>query len=117
VAAAAAADPELDVRGAVMLTPWDSLPSLAQRLYWYLPARWLARDQYDNVRNLRVFPGPVAVLMADRDEVIPNPHTERLYESLPEPKRLWVFRNAGHNSWPTAPSEVWWAEVMGFLSG
>jgi alpha-beta hydrolase superfamily lysophospholipase len=116
VASAVAADPELEVQGAVMLTPWDRLPDLAQRIYWYLPARWLARDRYDNVGNLQEFPGPVAVLMADRDEVIPNAHTMRLYESLPDPKRLWVFQNAGHNSWPTAPDAGWWAEVMEWVS-
>jgi alpha-beta hydrolase superfamily lysophospholipase len=116
VAAAAAAGPELDVRGAVMLTPWDDLPSLAQRHYWYLPARWLARDKYDNVKNLRVFPGPVALLMAERDEVIPNAHTKRLYDSLPDPKRLWVFQDVGHNTWPTSPNEAWWAEVMNWLT-
>jgi len=117
VAAAAATDPELDVRGAVMLTPWDDLPSLAQRHYWYLPARWLARDKYDNLKNLRAFPGPVAVLMADRDEVIPNAHTMRLYDSLPNEKRLWVFESAGHNSWPIWPNAVWWAEVIDWLGG
>jgi pimeloyl-ACP methyl ester carboxylesterase len=115
-AAAVAADSELEVRGAVMLTPWDSLPRLAQRLYWYLPARWLVRDRYDNVENLRTFDGPVAVLMAGRDEVIPNAHTMRLYESLPGQKRLWVFDRAGHNSWPASADAGWWAEVMDFVA-
>jgi len=117
VASAVAADPDLEVQGAVMLTPWDRLPDLAQSLYWYLPAKWLTRDKYDNVRNLRDYDGPVAVVMAGRDEVIPNVHTERLYESLPAVKKLWVFENAGHNTWPTAAGSKWWAEVMEFVSG
>jgi alpha-beta hydrolase superfamily lysophospholipase len=116
VASAVAAAPELEVRGAVMLTPWDRLPDLAQHHYWYLPAKWLTRDQYDNVQNLRAFSGPVAVLMADRDEVIPTAHAMRLYESLPGDKRLWVFESAGHSSWPTSPDEPWWAELMEWLS-
>jgi alpha-beta hydrolase superfamily lysophospholipase len=117
VASAIAADTALQVRGAVMLTPWDTLPEVAQHKFWYLPARWLTRDQYDNVRNLRGFDGPVAVIMADRDRVIPNAHTLRLYESLPGEKRLWVFEHAGHNTWPTAPDAAWWAEVMEFIAG
>ena len=116
VASAVAADPDLEVRTAVMLTPWDRLPDLAQRIYWYLPARWLARAKYDNISNLQDFVGPVAVLMAGRDEVIPNVHTMRLYESLSSPKRLWVFQDAGHNSWPTAPDASWWTEVMEWVS-
>jgi hypothetical protein len=31
--------------------------------------------------------------------------------------RLWVFQNAGHNSWPTTPDAAWWAEVLDWLSG
>jgi pimeloyl-ACP methyl ester carboxylesterase len=54
--------------------------------------------------------------MALADEIIPNAHTRRLYESLPEPKRLWEFEGAGHNSWPSDPSEAWWSEVMSFLA-
>jgi pimeloyl-ACP methyl ester carboxylesterase len=115
VASAVAAHHELEVRGAVMLTPWARLPELAQSLYWYLPARWLVRDRYDNVGNLRDFSGPVAVLMAGRDEVIPNAHTMRLYDSLPGKKRLWVFEDAGHNTWPTTSDADWWAQVAAFL--
>ena len=117
VASAVAADAELEIEGAVMLTPWDTLPNLAQRIYWYLPAHWIVRDRYDNVRNLQRFDGPVAVLMAGQDEVIPNTHAMRLYEALPAEKRLWVFEGVGHNTWPTAPDEEWWAEVMAFLAG
>jgi pimeloyl-ACP methyl ester carboxylesterase len=108
-------DPELDVRGAVMLTPWYRLPDLAQHLYRYLPARWLVRERYDNAANLARFAGPVAVLMAGRDEIIPSAHTMRLYESLANEKRLWVFESAGHNSWPTSPGAAWWGEVMEWL--
>ena len=116
VASAVAADSELEIQGAVMLTPWDTLPDLAQRIYWYLPARWIVRDRYDNVSNLRDFDGPVAVLLAGQDEIIPNVHSMRLYASLPGEKRLWIFEGTGHNTWPTAPDAEWWAEVMAFLA-
>lgn len=107
-----------------MLTPWDSLPDLAQRLYWYLPTRWLVRDRYDNVQNLRAYeaqaaPGSrprVAVLMATEDEIIPNAHTMRLYDSLQGEKRLWRFEGASHNSWPLSPDAPWWTEVMEWIS-
>ena len=117
IASAVAADSELEIQGAVMLTPWDTLPDLAQRIYWYLPARWIVRDRYDNVSNLRAFDGPVVVLMAGQDEIIPNMHSMRLHASLPGEKRLWIFEGAGHNTWPTAPDTEWWAEVMAFITG
>ena len=42
--------------------------------------------------------------------------TMRFYESLPGEKKLWVFQDAGHNSWPTALDAGWWAEVMEWVS-
>jgi uncharacterized protein len=116
VACAVVADQNLAVDGAILLTPWDSLPSTAHAHYRFLLARWLVRDSYDNIMNLRHFPRPVAVLMADQDEIIPNRLTTRLYQSISGTKRLWVFPNAGHNSWPIAPTLSWWDEVMKFIA-
>ena len=116
VAAAVAADSPVPISGVILLTPWDSLPDLAQTLYWYFPARWLVRDQYDNVRSLRSFHGPVAVLLAERDEIIPRKLSMRLFDNLTSPKRLWIFDNAGHNTWPTGAAEPWWREVTDFLT-
>jgi pimeloyl-ACP methyl ester carboxylesterase len=116
VAAAVAADPAIPAEGLVMITPWDSLPAVAQALYWHLPIQRLVRDKYDNVRNLRAYEKPVAVLLAECDEIIPRKNSMRLYESLAVAKRLWVFAGAGHNSWPIGPNEQWWREVMDFVS-
>jgi hypothetical protein len=115
VAAAAAASAEIASAGLILITPWDSLPDLAQSLYWYLPARRLTRDRYDNLGNLQAYDKPVAVAIARQDEVVPNKHSMRLYSALKAPKRLWTFENAGHNSWPTHPEAPWWQEVMAFV--
>lgn len=116
VATAVAADPPVPVEGVVMITPWDSLPNLAQTLYRYFPVRWFMRDRYDNVRNLKSYHKPVAVVVAERDEIIPKKHSMRLYDTLTTPKRLWVFKGVGHNTWPTGVNEAWWREVMEFVS-
>ena len=111
-----ATDRTLLVAGVVLITPWDSLPDLAQALYWYLPARWLLRDRYDNGANLSQYPGPVAILIAEQDEIIPAQHSQRLSERLREPKRRWVFPQAGHNSWPAHSTAAWWDEVLDWLN-
>ncbi len=112
VAAAAVSDA---VRGLVLLTPWDSLTNLARSLYRFLPIGLLLRDRYDTLARLAGYPGPVAVIMAGRDKVIPNRFTKNLYESLASRKRMWVFKDAGHNSWPSDPGLAWWREVMAFV--
>lgn len=116
VATAVAADASLPVAGLILITPFDSISALAQTLYWFLPARWLVWDKFDSVANLQCFKGPVAVLMAERDNVVPKQHTMGLYDSFMGPKKLWCFENANHTNWPAGPEEGWWGEVMDFVS-
>lgn len=115
VVSAAVANCNQSVDGLVLITPWDSLTHLATDKYWFLPVRWMLKDTYDNVANLAGYHGPVAVIIAGQDEIIPNRLSRHLYETLREPKRLWTFPNAGHNSWPSSPDESWWKEMMNFL--
>lgn len=112
VAAGVAADRTLPVAGVVLITPWDSLVNLAQRRYWYLPVDWLLRDRYESRLYLDAYHGPVAVLAAEQDEIIPSRHSQHLYDALHEPKRHWIFQRAGHNSWPVDPQAAWWDEVL-----
>lgn len=116
IAAALAADPEIHPQGIIMLTPWDSLLNIGKAKFPWLPVRLLLKDTYDNGANLSNYKGPVAVIMAKDDEVIPNRLTERLYSGLPQPKRLWVFERGGHNGWPRSPELQWWDEVVEFLN-
>lgn len=115
VVTAVAAETDVPIQGVILLTPWESLPKLAQSVYWFFPARWLVRDQFDNGANLAGYSGPVAVLLAGRDEVIPVGHGQRLFDSVASPKKLWIFEEAGHNSWPIGPEEGWWQEVMAYV--
>ncbi|MCS6826323.1 MAG: lysophospholipase [Caldilinea sp.] len=116
VVAAVAAHPSAPVAGLVLLTPWDSLTALAQRIYPFLPVRWLLLDRYESLHHLKETTVPIAVVIAEQDEIIPREHSERLYASLTGPKRRWVLPNAGHNSWPVEPWHNWWREVMAFVS-
>lgn len=115
VAAALAADAGLKPDGVVLVTPWDSLVNEAKALYPWLPVGAFMRDRYESVKNLENYKGPVAVLMAARDKVIPNVLTQNLYDSLTSPKKLWIFENSGHNDWPNYPNAAWWGEVMAFV--
>ncbi len=115
VATGIAADTSFSIAGLALLTPWDTLASLAQRLYPFLPARLLLRDRYDNIENLKNFKAPAAVLLADGDEVIPTRHGIRLYESINGRRRMWVIKNAEHNTWFHQTSPQVWKEIMEFL--
>lgn len=80
-----------------LITPFDSLADVGQSHYRWLPVRWLATDRYDSVANLAAYGGPVLVVRAGRDEVIPAVNTERLVASLRKPPRVIVLPRASHN--------------------
>lgn len=117
VVAGIVASRQVPVRGLLLITPFDTMAKVAQHHYWFLWARWLVRDKFDNISRLRDFSGgPIAVILAGQDEVIPNRNTLALYERLPEKKKLWRFDNAGHNSLPLEPWHPWWQEAMQFIT-
>ena len=108
---------QTQVKGIVLVTPFDSLANVAQHHYWFFLAKWLVRDEYNNIQNLQTYPGSLAILLAGEDEIIPNKYSLNLFESLRYRKRLWIFKDAGHNSMPLMPGLTWWKEVMQFVAG
>ena len=116
VVAATVADSSLPVAGIVLITPWDTLSNLARYIYWYFPVRWILLDKFDNLENLKYFKGKVAILIAEKDEVVPPHFGLNLYQSIENDKKLWTFKNAGHNNFPIDSNEAWWQEVLDFIA-
>ena len=106
---------QFNIRGIALITPFDSLPNVAQYHYPFLLGKWLTLDQYDLAKNLHNFTGNIAIIMALKDQVIPNKFSLNLFNQLRNRKKLWTFSEAGHNTLPISPGLSWWSEVMLFL--
>ena len=116
VAAAVAKETSVDINGIVLITPWDSLASVAQSKFPFLPVRLFLTDEYNNIGNLKSFTGRIAVVGAGRDEIIPVRHANDLYHSFPGTEnRMWIIQEAGHNDWPMYANTSWWKELMDFV--
>jgi fermentation-respiration switch protein FrsA (DUF1100 family) len=76
------------VAGLVMFVPYDRLASVAQNHYPLLPAYYLLRDRFAPVDWLKDYRGPVKIVIAGADEVIPPERGRKLYEGYPGPKSL-----------------------------
>lgn len=105
----------VDVAGIVLITPFDSLPKVAGHHYWFFLARYLTKDKYNNIKNLKNYKGKSAVIVAQKDEIIPNKYSYALYHSLSGRKKMWEFKDSGHNSIPFDPNLSWWRDVMQFV--
>lgn len=116
VAAAVARQAPAPIAGIILITPWDTLAAVAKSLFPFLPVNMLLTDKYDSIENLRSFPKNIAVVGAERDEILPVKHAYRLYESLPEGrKRMWLITGAGHNDWPFHTAASLWKEMTDFV--
>ena len=106
------------IAGIILITPWESLASIAREKFPFLPVRFFLTDTYDNMNNLKGFRGRVAVVGAENDEVIPVEHAKTLFNSLSnDTKQMWVVKGAGHNNWPMFTDRSWWKEIMNFTCG
>jgi pimeloyl-ACP methyl ester carboxylesterase len=95
VAASLARQPGVD--GLVLVTPFDSLKAVAGDLYPWLPIGPFFQHEIDTADLLRDAQVPVAIIAAERDEIIPSSRTSAL---RPQVSRLVFDRTiagAGHN--------------------
>ena len=116
-AVAAAVAGEADTEALLLITPWDTLKNIAGHHYPWLPVGWLLRDRYDSVGKLAGYRGRVAVVVAERDSIVPAKFGRALFATLPEPKRLWTIPAADHNDWWDRVDDSWWLTVTRFLLG
>lgn len=87
----------------VLITPFDSLANVGQMHYPWLPIRWLLKDRYESTRHLANYRGPVLVIRAGNDQVIPAASTDRLIATLKLPPQVVELPAADHNSIDGAP--------------
>jgi pimeloyl-ACP methyl ester carboxylesterase len=99
------------VSGLVMFVPYASLASLAQsKMPLLLPYLFL-RDRYEPAKWLKEYRGPVKVVLAERDEVIPPKFGQRLFDAYAGPKSLQICPDANHNE-VAEQSPDWWREIL-----
>ena len=102
-----------NVAGLVLFMPYHDLASVAQRKMPLLPAYLLLLDRFNPAECLRDYRGPVKIVLAGADEIIPVESGRRLFEGCPGPKNLLIIPGAHHND-IAEQSPAWWKEVFSF---
>lgn len=115
VASATAATHHDRISGLLLLTPFDSLANVAQHHYPLLPARWIMRDQYTSEDWLKNYRGPIAIILAANDTIVPAKFGQKLHDTYAGPKKLIIADQADHNDLlHTLPPSAW-QEALQFL--
>lgn len=101
------------VRGVILVTPFDSLLSVARHHYPFLPVGLLLKHHFDSLSLAPVIQTPALFLIANRDEVIPPKFAARLARAWGGPQRTVLIEGAGHNDIQLAAN--YWPAVNRFL--
>jgi fermentation-respiration switch protein FrsA (DUF1100 family) len=99
-------------RALVLLSTFTSIPEMAQRIYFFLPARLLVRNRFDNLAKIAQCPSPVFFAHGTADDLIPIEHSERLFAATKQPKRFISIPGHGHDE--SIPPELF-AALKEFL--
>lgn len=100
----------------ILRSPFTSLPDVGAMHYPWLPVRWLLTDRYPSIDRISSVHVPVMVIAGDRDDIVPESLSRRLYEAANEPKRYVAVPGAGHNDPELVDGPQMVAEIEGFLS-
>ncbi len=85
------------VRAAILITPFDSLASVAAAHYPFLPVRMLLRHPFPSIDWAQRTHAPALFLAAEHDLVVPAAHARKLFEAWAGEKQFHVLPQTGHN--------------------
>lgn len=85
------------LNGAILVTPFDSLKAVAQSMYPWLPIGPFFDHEIDTATATAKVTIPIAVVAAQRDEIVPAERTAALRKRIPNLAFDRTIARAGHN--------------------
>lgn len=107
IAAQVAGQHKAFVCGVTLVTPWYSLADLAQESMPWFPVRQLLSRDLNSKAALLSYGGPVTVVGAALDAVIPVHHVQRLAQAVPGAQEV-IIPDVGHNDWWRRATKADW---------
>ena len=102
-----------DVKGVILVTPYDSLLSVAQNKLKFIPMPLILRNRFDSIAEAPGINAPMLALIAQRDTVIPPWHATNLASVWGGKTDLVIIEGAGHNT--LQYSNLYWDSIKIFL--
>jgi hypothetical protein len=84
------------VAAVVLDAPFTSIAEVAQRHYWYMPAKWLIRDPFRSIDRIDRIDAPLLVMHGERDHIVPFRFGRQVFAAANEPKTFWSSAEARH---------------------
>jgi uncharacterized protein len=81
----------------VLIVPFDRLSSVAEDYFPSILVYLILRDNWDNIKTLSNYKGPIDIFGAEADTIIPVGHAKALADAVPNSKLIII--DGGHNDW------------------
>jgi len=82
----------------ILVSPYDSIRSIAQKRFPIYPIFLLLKDKYDSIRKIKYIKARAMILIAENDEVIPKTNSLRLINEFPSGQiSVKTILEVGHN--------------------
>lgn len=88
----------------VLITPFDSVQSVAQSQFPIYPMGLLLKDKHDSYNRAKDIQARTLIIAAELDRIIKMPHTKRLLEGFDSKVDFHVIQGADHNNIASSPS-------------
>jgi fermentation-respiration switch protein FrsA (DUF1100 family) len=87
---------KVDVGGLILEEAFTSVGDVGQRMFPFLPVRWLVRNKYDTLGKMPRVKVPLLIFHSREDEIFNIRHAQRLLAAASDPKHLVELR--GHHN-------------------
>ena len=100
----------------ILESAFSSVPSMAQRLYPFLPVRWLSKFSYDTRLYAGSIACPLLVVHSKTDEIIPYAEGRAVFDAAPADKRFLDILG-GHNDGFLVTGRAYSDSLRRFIDG
>ncbi len=100
--------------GTVLVSPFDSLRSIASRQYPFVPVSLLLKHPFDSLAHAPEIRSPVLIVASEADRIVPADLSRRLHDAWAGPKQWVSIPDAGHNDLHVRRD--YWRAIREFLA-
>lgn len=98
----------------ILESGFSSVPSMAQRLYPFLPVKWLSKFSYDTRQYVSSINCPLLVVHSKNDDIIPYAEGRLVFDAAPADKQFLEIRG-GHNDGFIVTGQAYVDGLNGFI--
>jgi hypothetical protein len=81
----------------VLVTPFDSVESIAQAIYPWYPISWMLIDKFDSISRASMIKAPTLIILTEHDDIVPHSHSLKLAKAFaPYQVTLQLLPNTTH---------------------